>query len=609
MDWGLARVMGRPDSHDLKPAPLDLVSKSTSIRTERQEFKEHSPDSPLITKYGDVIGTPSYMAPEQAQGLVDNIGPQSDVYAIGAILYHLLCGQMPYVPKGARASHHTVLAAHLMGPPKPVLEIDPTAPPELADICAKAMAREPKRRYATALDMARDIENYLGNRPVSARPASLAYVARLAYKRHKAVVSVAGLAAVALLAFGGFHYVQMGRTVVAKEAALAVSTRLADLNSARALIAQADEVFAPLPERVRRLDAWLGRVNGLIERKTAYERLQAEGDTRAAGEARELLAYVADLERLEPFRHKHRNDVIALEPALDSPEWRAACDDIAHLPVYAGLELAPQWGIEPLQKNPATGLWEFWCPLSGDRPRIANATSGALKPEEKMAIVLVLLPGGKFMMGAPLSELGEQSLANEREHEELLAPFFAAKYEVSQGQWRRLMESNPAFYALSDLHPVESVSALDCDEYARRLGAALPTEAQWEYACRGGRKTAFWMGDEASTLQTENTLDVSGAPLGLGSPSEWDDGQRVHAPIGFSGANPYGLFDVHGNVAEWCCDFQSRPGDASTVKPRNFRGGSFAQPPQYCRAAYRSWDNPKGLNHARGLRVVRAIDP
>jgi len=165
MDWGLARVIGREDKHDLR---LRAEAASSSLQTERRAERVEAPDSPLITMDGDVVGTPSYMPPEQARGEVERLGPHSDVYAIGAMLYHLLTRQMPYVPPGARLSNRTVLAQVLHGPPTPIHSIRKDVPAELEAICDKAMAREPDARYADTLALAEDLRAYLEGRVVRA---------------------------------------------------------------------------------------------------------------------------------------------------------------------------------------------------------------------------------------------------------------------------------------------------------------------------------------------------------------------------------------------------------------------------------------------------------
>jgi len=115
-----------------------------------------------------VVGTPAYMPPEQAAGDIAAMGPQSDVYAVGAMLYHLLAGHMPYVPPGVKASNYAVWRWVTEGPPRPLHEVAPTAPVELAAICENAMARDPQARYEDMTALAGDLEAFVEGRVVSA---------------------------------------------------------------------------------------------------------------------------------------------------------------------------------------------------------------------------------------------------------------------------------------------------------------------------------------------------------------------------------------------------------------------------------------------------------
>src|SRR5262249_11231785 len=109
------------------------------------------------------------------------------------------------------------------------------------------------------------------------------------------------------------------------------------------------------------------------------------------------------------------------------------------------------------------------------------------------------------------------------------------------------------------LNPAETVSWYECEQFTRRLAMSLPTEAQWEYACRAGTTTQFyWGADDASLELNENIRDLSFlAGLGLRPTATWDDGFRYHAPVGSFAPNGFSLYDMHGNVSEWCADADS----------------------------------------------------
>ncbi len=166
MDWGLAKVLepvdGEPDREE------EDGELARALRTIRREEANEVPDSPLMTRDGDVVGTPAYMPPEQAQGRPELLGPHSDIYSMGAILYHLLAGRRPYVPAGGSTRSHLILSALLAGPPQPLHVANPRVPAELAAICERAMAREPAERYASMLDLAGDLRAYLEGRVVRA---------------------------------------------------------------------------------------------------------------------------------------------------------------------------------------------------------------------------------------------------------------------------------------------------------------------------------------------------------------------------------------------------------------------------------------------------------
>ncbi len=211
MDWGLAKVLGQKDSRDLRIKPRDTASLSRVV-TERSRQAESDPDSPVMTMDGAVVGTPSYMPPEQAAGKVEELGPRADVYAAGAMLYSLLTGRQPYLVPNARVSPYTILGLVLQGPPTPIHKIDATMPGELVAICDKAMARASDARYADTRELADDLRAFVENRVVKAHRTGAVAEMRAWVRRNRGVAAAAAAALLVLVAGA------IGTTVFAFEA-------------------------------------------------------------------------------------------------------------------------------------------------------------------------------------------------------------------------------------------------------------------------------------------------------------------------------------------------------------------------------------------------------
>ena len=201
---------------------------------------------------------------------------------------------------------------------------------------------------------------------------------------------------------------------------------------------------------------------------------------------------------------------------------------------------------------------------------------------------MVWCPAGKFMMGSNNGEEDERPV-----HDVTLTKgFWMAKTEVTQAQWKSVMGNNPSRFQGDDL-PVECVSWEDCQEFCRKTGLQLPTEAQWEYACRAG-----------SSRPHAGTGWFSGNSEG-----------KTH-PVGQKQPNAWGLYDMHGNVSEWCADwYGDYPGGAVTEPTgagsgvnRVLRGGSCRDNASNCRSANRGRSDPgRGFGNA-GFRPVARQD-
>lgn len=236
MDWGLARVRGRKDERDIRIRPVE----TDSLQSERRKSAGETPDQALLTMDGQVLGTPAYMPPEQAEGKIDEVDEQSDVYAIGAILYHLIAGEMPFVKKGTQASNRTILARVLDGPPRPLFELAPRTPAELVAIVDRAMARTKSGRYASMAELGDDLRAYLEHRVVQAYQTGAIAEARKWVERNRALA--AALAAAVLLLVAGF-WTSLVFKADAEESARLAEERRGQAETARAQ-AQADKEAA-----------------------------------------------------------------------------------------------------------------------------------------------------------------------------------------------------------------------------------------------------------------------------------------------------------------------------------------------------------------------------
>jgi tRNA A-37 threonylcarbamoyl transferase component Bud32 len=184
---------------DLKPQNVMLDADRRPRLTDFGLAKRFGVDSTL-TQTGTVVGSPSYMAPEQAQGRADRVGPHSDVYALGAILYELLTGRAPFNADSVEATLVKVASEEPVAPRK----ANPNVPEDLETICMKCLEKSPQRRYATARDLADDVRRFLKQEPILARPVSAARKVEQWAKRNP--MFLAAVAALAFLAVSSVAY-------------------------------------------------------------------------------------------------------------------------------------------------------------------------------------------------------------------------------------------------------------------------------------------------------------------------------------------------------------------------------------------------------------------
>lgn len=224
----------------------------------------------------------------------------------------------------------------------------------------------------------------------------------------------------------------------------------------------------------------------------------------------------------------------------------------------------------------------------------------------------IWLGPGYFSMGSPRQEDGRYDNEGPRHRVTLSSGFYIGRCEVTQGQWEAVMNTRPwaqAEYVLE--HPDRPAVQISWEDVQRLVGRLnesgtarfrLPTEAEWEYACRAGAATAWWFGDQESELLDHVWYRANA----------WDFGFQYGQQVGAMPANPWGLHDLHGNVQEWVADWYGSYASGGRTDPagptagtvRVIRGGSVDDEARATRSAYRSGASPGARSYFLGARLV-----
>jgi formylglycine-generating enzyme len=240
---------------------------------------------------------------------------------------------------------------------------------------------------------------------------------------------------------------------------------------------------------------------------------------------------------------------------------------------------------------------------------------------------MILINGGTFLMGSPETEVGRNYVDETPQHKVTVSSFYLAKYTVTQPEYEAIMGENPSHH-VGPNNPVEKVTWLNAVDYCNKRsikegltpvytiegnkvtwnraanGYRLPTEAEWEYACRAGTQTPFYTGDK-----------IEDAGWYRGNTRNMETLARSPFPVGQKKPNAFGLYDMHGNVLEWCWDFfapytaeaQVDPTGPATGDRRVYRGGCWDFEELNCRSAYRFRQHVNFKFFYNGFRVARSL--
>jgi formylglycine-generating enzyme required for sulfatase activity len=344
---------------------------------------------------------------------------------------------------------------------------------------------------------------------------------------------------------------------------------------------------------------------GVVLYQLLTGKLPLEGRTVA-----EVLYQMLEKDPEPPSRHRR-----GLNKALDAICLRALAKSVeARYPSMADFAAALGRYLAP---SPDTR------PPGGAGPDEDTPLPAKKSITNSIGMCLVLIPAGKFSMGSPPQEAERGADEGPLHLVEIPRPFFMGVFPVTQEEYRAVMGSNPASFSAggggSPAHPVENVSWSDAVAFCRRLSALpeekqqgrvyrLPTEAEWEYACRAGTRSAFAFGDALSSTQANFEGDYP-----YGGVARGPDLQQT-VKVGSYKPNLFGLYDMHGNVAQWCQDYYDEhyyqvspkvaPRGPSRGPLRVLRGGSWIARGRSCRSASRDKAAPGFRANIVGFRVV-----
>ncbi len=258
-------------------------------------------------------------------------------------------------------------------------------------------------------------------------------------------------------------------------------------------------------------------------------------------------------------------------------------------------------------------------PSEGDRRALERRLQERLRSGTLPCVPLVtnsvgmefaLVPAGRFLMGSPAGEEGHYEDETPQHPVVLTRSFYLGTYPVTQEQWQAVMGSNPSRFK-GKRRPVETVSWEQCANFCERLGRRegrryrLPTEAEWERACRAGTTSPFAFGDLISTDLANYDGNCTYGKSARGTC------RRTTTTVGKFPPNAWGLYDMHGNVKEWCADwigdYEPRekidPEDSASGIYRVLRGGSWFDIPRFCRSAMRRGSAPTEEDREAGFRA------
>jgi formylglycine-generating enzyme required for sulfatase activity/serine/threonine protein kinase len=593
---------------DVKPENLLLVGGTVKVADfGLAKLLEHT-----VTQATGLL-TPAYAAPEFFRGQATR---WSDQYSLAVSYCQLRGGQLPF-----RGDSHQVLAGHLMEPPDLAMVPEVERP-----AVARALSKRPEERWPSCRDFVKALQAAVSG-PTAAGPAASAIpspsstasapVGRTLSpgqaplpRQGKGTEALSGVPApwhgpsrawtrsvmwiplvlllLAVTVIGGWFWLS----------GLSLHTGVKDSQARTQSTGWVDPVSHPWDQ-----DPTQRR--GLPPR----EQDDKGKDTPPGGEPiRPPVAPATNEDGKNKKAPRPEADAKKDPPVKDPPKTEVP-------PASAPIPPEPLdcTGPEGVSKEQVQRAQQAWA------KHLGRQVEEKVEVAEGVTITFVLIPPGKFRMGSPDDE--KDRYKDEALHAVTLTePFYLAQTEVTQAQYQALTGENPSHFKGTD-KPVEMVSWEEARDCAAKLTKKrddkqvyrLPTEAEWEYSCRGGRSSSqpFGVGTGRALSSREANFDGN-YPYGGAEKGEY---LQSTCRVASYTANAFGLYDMHGNVWEWCADWYGPNPEQDVTNPtgpaegsgRVFRGGSWFFNAGDCRAAHRNGNTPSYRYYALGLRLARSI--
>ena len=644
---------------DLKPDNIMLDSHGRAIVTDFGIARAAM--GTRLTQTGAVIGTPRYMSPEQARG--GTLDGRSDVYSMGVLLYQMATGSLPFQATDAAS----LMYMHVHEAPEPPDVRNSEVPEWLRDIILKCLAKKPEDRFATAGELGKALAEH--KKPVLTETIGK----EKASAKSRKGIAIGLVAAIVVIIVALVVWNQMGRKQPVEQAEKppGVTGEKPTQAEPQETVSKDDLAYqqAQMMNTKQSYETYLklypdgshvDEVNTLIaeiEKKEEENRLaekdlteqqnrdrlaQQERDRRAREERDK-----AELKRQDDVAYQQAqmvNTKQSYETYLKLyPQGIHAQEAQTQITAIGSRESEQQkqQAEEQAKKDDQayqvafnTNTPESYNSYlitypNGRHSSDAKAKISGFKEREAFdekvklglsaySIRLIPIPAGNFLMGSSNEDEDERPL-----HKVTLDAFRICDTEITQIQYETVMGSNPAYNKEYENNPVERVTWFDaisfCNKLSEKLGLEscynlssgecdmtkngfrLPTEAEWEYACRSATGSEYYTGD--------------GPRVVVGAAWFVANSQEKSHQVGRKTPNAWGLYDMHGNVWEWCNDWygkdyygkspEKNPAGPSSGSDRVIRGGSWIENAKGCRSARRKGFNPKKDYSDIGFRIVR----